>query len=492
MANFGINPLLAAVLAAQGHPVPGSVAPPPGPAPGYVDPLAPLAPPPGGDPAPGSSPISQDLLNAPPIEPNPTSINDGINSVGRPSDLSGIDAAAHDAAVKKMHREGVGDSLMALGAGLLSGKNFSEGLGAGIKNYMASVQAAREKAKPTHESIDGGAFDKVTDPADDSVTFNRTPDADFKETHDNVISTTKFGTAQIGADARTGAAQITADASLQRGSASDQTKLAMERENNIAKVKVASMAGVLPDQNVINYFADAVHHGMPISSLGAGMGKQATAFRMAVLSQVANDGAGDGETGSDFAAQQANFKGGVANVVNLHKQLGTVQASEQTALANGDQFLQASRKVIAQSKYPVLNSATQSYLRHTGDPNIAAMDLAANTFANEYAKVIAGTPNGGGVLSDSAREEAMSVLRGNYSIDQKISAYNQAKKDMANRIGALHSSIASGLTNVTTPGRPNSGTPHSRAVPGPQPGQVVRGYRFNGGNPADQHNWTKI
>jgi hypothetical protein len=97
-----------------------------------------------------------------------------------------------------MHREGVGDSLMALGAGLLSGKNFSEGLGAGIKNYMASVQAAREKAKPTHESIDGGAFDKVTDPADDSVTFNRTPDADFKETHDNVISTTKFGTARLG------------------------------------------------------------------------------------------------------------------------------------------------------------------------------------------------------------------------------------------------------------------------------------------------------
>jgi hypothetical protein len=189
---YGINPQLAAVLAAQGLPVPGGSSPPQAPflpgapiAPGAPDPLAPL-----------------------PDQPAPDSLNDGINSVGRPSDDLAAKQAAHDKALRKLKRQGTGEALMALGAQLLSAKTFGEGLGKGIQAYANAVHANRDSLKPKHEAIMDGAFDRVTDPVDDSTVYNRTPAADYKDKQLQMAFDTKRDVAETTAGGKIDVANI--------------------------------------------------------------------------------------------------------------------------------------------------------------------------------------------------------------------------------------------------------------------------------------------
>jgi hypothetical protein len=72
------------------------------------------------------------------------------------------------------------------------------------------------------------------------------------------------------------------------------------------------------------------------------------------------------------------------------------------------------------------------------------MDQAYQTFVNEYAKVVAGSPSGAGTLSDSARHEAMEALKGNYSMSQKKAVFDQMKADMENRMIAMKGGINQG------------------------------------------------
>jgi hypothetical protein len=198
--------------------------------------------------------------------------------------------------------------------------------------------------------------------------------------------------------------------------------------------------GPLDDQTE-EFFAQAVGNGTPISQLISGMGKDAAAQRGQVMRRMAKDAGADGLSGSDYSIQIAHYAAAKKNVANLETQFGTIQGNESTARKNGQAFIDASRAVPHQTSSMLLNKPIQSYLRHTGDPKVAAMDIAARTFATEYAKVIQGSPNGGGTLTDSAANEAVNVLRGDYSMKQKMAAYNQARIDMDNRISSLHANL---------------------------------------------------
>lgn len=214
MAMYGINPGLLAMLQSQGLPTPGGPPQPPfapgAPvAPGAPDPLAPLPDPPAAPDAPDS-------------------VNDGINSVGRPSDQDAARKAAHDKALHKLKRQGTGEALMALGAQLLSAKTFGEGLGKGIQAYANAVRSNRDSLKPKHESIMDGAFDKVTDPVDDSVSFNRTPGADYKDEQLDRLYGNKAYVAETAAGAK-----VTV-AGLNNTGAMDRTKFQWGKREDIA------------------------------------------------------------------------------------------------------------------------------------------------------------------------------------------------------------------------------------------------------------------
>jgi hypothetical protein len=200
------------------------------------------------------------------------------------------------------------------------------------------------------------------------------------------------------------------------------------------------------DDQTATFYAQQMLAGGQMPTLG--MGKAAAQARQKILKKVAQIAGAEGLTGNDLAVQVGHYKANMANVQNLEKQAGTIEQNEQTALANGQQFIDRSTELSAQTRFPIVNSATQTYLRHTGDPTVAAMDAAWNTFTTEYAKVVAGSPSGAGTLSDSARHEAQETMRGNYSVEQKRAAFKQMQADMANRMAAIHNQVAKGYKSL--------------------------------------------
>jgi hypothetical protein len=204
------------------------------------------------------------------------------------------------------------------------------------------------------------------------------------------------------------------------------------------------------DDATRTFYAQQVLAGAPMPAMG--MGKVASQNRQAVMKKVAELAGAQGLGGADLARQITHYKAQSANVTNLEKQLGTVEQNEATALANGQQFIDRSAELPGQTQYPALNSVTQFAQRNLpvpGHETVSAMDAAYNTFVNEYAKVVAGSPNGSGVLSDSARHEAMETIRSNASLSQKQAAFAQMKADMANRIAASHKAIEDSYKNLT-------------------------------------------
>ena len=203
-----------------------------------------------------------------------------------------------------------------------------------------------------------------------------------------------------------------------------------------------------------------------------GMGKQAAKDREKILNAAAIQAGAAGLKGPDLARQIAHYKAGTKQIATLENQLGLLRGSEGTALTNGQQFLDRSRELPGQTSFPLLNSVVQTaqrWLPVPGHDTIAAADVAQNTFANEYARVISQTGGSGGVLSDSARHEAMSILRGNFSPEKKQAAFNQMKIDMASRLTASHQSINDAYTGLTQ--KPGYTVPETIADTPGQPGQ---------------------
>lgn len=181
-----------------------------------------------------------------------------------------------------------------------------------------------------------------------------------------------------------------------------------------------------------------------------GMGKAAATARKQIIERAAKIAGADGLTGADFARQMTHYKAATQAIKTLETQAGTIEANEQTALANGQQFLDRSRELTGNSNFPAINSITQFVKRHTGDTTVRAMDAAWNTFVTEYAKVVAGSPSGAGTLSDSARHEAMEIMKTSDSLPQKQAVFKQMQADMANRMAAIHGTIASKYDQLTT------------------------------------------
>jgi len=258
--------------------------------------------------------------------------------------------------------------------------------------------------------------------------------------------------AKQAADARAAAADARAAA------AADRTAREFDATHNPDGSPIDTQSSM--DDATRVYYAQQVLAGAPMPAFG--MGKQAAAARQAVMAEVAKLAGAQGATGADLARQMAHYKAGSAQIRVLETQFGTISTAEETARLNGMQFLERSRELSGQTKSPFLNSISQGIKRNiTGNTTLAAMDVAQTTFANEYAKVVSGSPLGAGVLSDSARHEAMSIMRGNYSLAQKEAAYNQMLADMANRMQAIHEGINNAYTNLTN--KPGYSPPSSTA-----------------------------
>jgi hypothetical protein len=150
---------------------------------------------------------------------------------------------------------------------------------------------------------------------------------------------------------------------------------------------------------------------------------------------------------------------------------------------------------------PAFNKAANALSQATGSPTVTNFDAARNIIADEVAKGVLG--NGAGSLAD--RAEFSDKIRNSSSPAQLAGTIDTWQKLLAGQLGGLKQQFKdvggtenefnrkiSPRTQQVLGSIISSHTPQSTKANVPAIGEVRGGYKFKGGNPADQNSWEKM
>lgn len=232
--------------------------------------------------------------------------------------------------------------------------------------------------------------------------------------------------------------------------------------------KGASSADLMsPDE--LNFYAEKVAGGADLPPLG--MGKDAAVLRRQILAKAADIALNQGITGGQSNLLHSQLRANTSSLTALGKLQTFVNSAEDTASANADQVLHLAPKGVA-GGIPLFNSWVQAGRKATGNPDISRFNLALDTLANEYAKVMTTNTGSGGVTSEAAANRAHDLINHSQTLDQLKGVISQMRIDMGNRKTALarQNDILSGnISNAA--GRVNA-PPAAPAAPQAQSGPV--------------------
>jgi hypothetical protein len=190
--------------------------------------------------------------------------------------------------------------------------------------------------------------------------------------------------------------------------------------------------------------------GQPMPPLG--MGKEAAQMRKAILKEATRQWKAMGITPGQANVIAAQNKSGLAELAKIAQIKATVQTAENTAIRNATQVLSLLGSA-GSTGSPIFNSWQQAGRRATGDPKVAAFDVAVKTLATEYARVMSG--GNSAVLSDSARHEADALIHTSMTPAQFRAAIAQMKIDMKNRSQGIEDERQATLHQIQTGGKPD-------------------------------------
>jgi hypothetical protein len=165
-------------------------------------------------------------------------------------------------------------------------------------------------------------------------------------------------------------------------------------------------------------------------------GMQGQKQKEAVMNRAAQLQQAEGLTPDDVVFNQNEIKAGRQALGQIAKSQGMIMQYEDTAYKNADLALKAADKV-DRTGAPVFNRWLMAGRSAVGgSPDVARFNAANQTFVNEYAKVMSGG-YGASATSDSARQEALSMLNTAQTPEQYRAVVDQLKKEMNNRMEAM-------------------------------------------------------
>jgi hypothetical protein len=175
-----------------------------------------------------------------------------------------------------------------------------------------------------------------------------------------------------------------------------------------------------------------------------------------------------------------------AGATASEKSLATQTAKMSTAATEANQMADIVRNLsnkVDRTEFPTLNAVQNAVSKGTGDQNIVKLNTSINALVNSYARAI--SPTGAPTVSD--KNHAREVINSAYSQGQLGAILDVMQQEMGiAKSAATESSANLKAAREATKGR---GAVSTEA---PKAGSVQNGYRFKGGNPADQSSWEKL
>lgn len=214
-----------------------------------------------------------------------------------------------------------------------------------------------------------------------------------------------------------------------------------------------------------------------------GRGAQGARNLNAVRLEVAKQANSQGLNGADIAAKMAEFSGVKAGQRTAGTRSASIEIAANEAAELAPLAVEASRKV-ARSGFLPFGKAQVMFDQNANDPNLRQFAMANTALSNAYSQVM----SRGGVATDSDKQHARELL----SVAHDQPSYEAAVAQMTREIqaaqrapGKVKEAISAGVT----------GKGGHDARPAPKSvlkGQVMDGYKFKGGNPADPTAWEKL
>lgn len=253
---------------------------------------------------------------------------------------------------------------------------------------------------------------------------------------------------------------------------------AIKKESQFAP----NAATMMPNQNYVENTAQMIANGQIPPLSGFAMKSN---YGQAVMSRVKE--LNPEYSGSTFAnVKQAEQK------FNVGKQGDTVR-SLNVAVSHLDTLGQLS-EALNNNDINLFNKLGNAYAQQTGNPIPTNFNAAKKIVADEIVKGIVGS--GGGVAD---REEAANSINAANSPAQLKGVIDTYKQLLGGQLSGLKQQyeVSTGKKDfnkfISENTQKNIGdhsqTPKSNA---PAIGEVKSGYRFKGGNPADQNSWEKM
>jgi len=222
-----------------------------------------------------------------------------------------------------------------------------------------------------------------------------------------------------------------------------------------------------------------------------GRGVQGSANVAALRGEITRQMQEQGLTGADIAARLAAFAGDLSAMRTLGSAASRIDLGAQELQVALPQALELSRKVYRPDFKPI-GEIQQAIQGKSSDPDLLEFQQQNQAVINAYAA----TMSRGGASTVSAAERASTLLSsatGQEAYERQLDRLNKEVQQMQYGTAAAKQQILDQISGRHTevPQPTLTGVPKPAAKPTPAVGAIEGGYKFKGGDPADQNNWEK-